>query len=505
VKRLAAAVLALLFPAMAGAETPRFVPMAWKQSPSWILAQVVQRGLGGGGGVSLGGNNTWSGTNLFPTLDIGSTGTTLSECAGAGTLCIEGVALGSGTIGGTLTATRVPFASGASTLTDAAGFTFISGTGTLTAPLIVGSTSIQDSGLTATHVVFAGASGLLSGDADCTFTGGDTLTCTKIGAATMTGLLSAATSIDLGSTTAPFRNLYIYGAGTFGTTSIKLAGTPTGARTVTFPDSNTTVPIISQQLTIAGPTAARTYTLPDGSVTLVDTTSAQTLTGPKSLTSPLITNLTAGRVTFAGASGLLTDDASMTFSTGNLFLTQAASVDLHLTSSNNNAAAFVEFTNDQADEIVIATPGSAYAGTTMGTNRADTAEILAAGTFTNGMKVFTDGASPLIFGTNNVARMQFGTGGILSLQGTITAAGTTGAQTISKMSGTVNFAAAAATVVVTNTLASTSSNILAIARTNDATCQVKDVEPAAGSFTIRMTANCTAETSVGWFIFNPNL
>lgn len=47
------------------------------------------------------------------------------------------------------------------------------------------------------------------------------------------------------------------------------SGVSTGTtRTVTLPDSNTTIPIISQILTIAGPTAPRTYTLPDANLTI---------------------------------------------------------------------------------------------------------------------------------------------------------------------------------------------------------------------------------------------
>lgn len=85
---------------------------------------------------------------------------------------------------------------------------------------------------------------------------------------------------------------------------------------------------------------------------------------------------------------------------------------------------------------------------------------------------------------------------------TITGGGTTGNQTINKAAGTVNFAAAATALTVTNNLASTSSIVFAIARTNDATCAVKNVVPAAGSFVINMTAGCTAETSVGFLVVN---
>lgn len=85
---------------------------------------------------------------------------------------------------------------------------------------------------------------------------------------------------------------------------------------------------------------------------------------------------------------------------------------------------------------------------------------------------------------------------------TITAGGTTGAQTINKPVGTVNFAASASSLVVTNSLVTTSSTIHCVIRTNDTTATIKNVVPAAGSFTIRLNAAATAETSVGFFVIN---
>lgn len=87
---------------------------------------------------------------------------------------------------------------------------------------------------------------------------------------------------------------------------------------------------------------------------------------------------------------------------------------------------------------------------------------------------------------------------------TITAGGTTGNVTINKLSGTVNIAAGAGTagVTVTNSTVTANSIVYAIARTNDATCSVKSVVPASGSFVLRTTANCTAETSFGFLVTN---
>lgn len=85
---------------------------------------------------------------------------------------------------------------------------------------------------------------------------------------------------------------------------------------------------------------------------------------------------------------------------------------------------------------------------------------------------------------------------------TNTAAGTTGDQTINKPSGTVNFAAGATSLVVTNSMCVANSIVYAVVRTNDATAVIKNVVPAAGSFTINLSAAATAETSVGFIVYN---
>ena len=85
---------------------------------------------------------------------------------------------------------------------------------------------------------------------------------------------------------------------------------------------------------------------------------------------------------------------------------------------------------------------------------------------------------------------------------TVTAGGTTGNQTINKPAGTVNIAGGSNSVTITNSTVSANSIVFAVARTNDATCSIKNVVSAAGSFVINMTANCTAETSVGFLVTN---
>jgi hypothetical protein len=94
--------------------------------------------------------------------------------------------------------------------------------------------------------------------------------------------------------------------------------------------------------------------------------------------------------------------------------------------------------------------------------------------------------------------------GATDVDSTVTAAATTGNRTIDKPAGTVNIAAAGTTVTVTNSLISASTILSVLARTNDATCAVKNYVPTTGSVVINMTAACTAETSVGFAILDKN-
>jgi hypothetical protein len=85
---------------------------------------------------------------------------------------------------------------------------------------------------------------------------------------------------------------------------------------------------------------------------------------------------------------------------------------------------------------------------------------------------------------------------------TITAAGTTGAQTINKTIGAVNFAAGATSLVVTNSLCNVSSVVMCQIAKNDATMTSTQVVTASGSFTIYANAAATAETRVLFSVFN---
>lgn len=53
--------------------------------------------------------------------------------------------------------------------------------------------------------------------------------------------LLAQTGVDLGGTVKPFRSLFLWGSGTYGSTYIQLTGTPTGNRVLTFPNATDTL------------------------------------------------------------------------------------------------------------------------------------------------------------------------------------------------------------------------------------------------------------------------
>lgn len=85
---------------------------------------------------------------------------------------------------------------------------------------------------------------------------------------------------------------------------------------------------------------------------------------------------------------------------------------------------------------------------------------------------------------------------------TVTAGGTTGDQTINKIAGSVNFAAAATSLVVTNNLVTANSVVIATIATNDTTFTSVQAVAGAGSFTLYANAAATAETRVNFLVIN---
>jgi hypothetical protein len=149
----------------------------------------------------------------------------------------------------------------------------------------------------------------------------------------------------------------------------------------------------------------------------------------------------------------------------------------------------------ETSPIVIGTGGRGLGSNTSVIGNSSTTRAKIWGSLENQSSGTTTGTSLLIQNTTPVELLKVLDNGKTSFAATNTAAGTTGAQTINKASGTVNCAAAATSLVVTNSLCTTSSIVFAVIRTNDATAWIKNVVPAAGSFTINLGAAATAETS----------
>lgn len=117
-----------------------------------------------------------------------------------------------------------------------------------------------------------------------------------------------------------------------------------------------------------------------------------------------------------------------------------------------------------------------------------------------------DFSTSTLLGTLNASALSLPAGlavvGDVGLGKTVVAAGNTGAQTINKSTGQVRFAAAATTLVVTNSLCTTSSIIQLTFASTDATAAGLSYVAAAGSFTISLTAAPTAECAVNFTLTN---
>jgi lysophospholipase L1-like esterase len=113
-------------------------------------------------------------------------------------------------------------------------------------------------------------------------------------------------------------------------------------------------------------------------------------------------------------------------------------------------------------------------------------------------------------GNTQTLRVRLTDAGVFTMSGitdfaipkTITAAGTTGARTINQNSGSVNFAAAASSLVVTNSLVTANSIIIATVGTNDLNMSAVKCVAAAGSFTMYPDAPPSAETRVNFLVTN---
>lgn len=99
-------------------------------------------------------------------------------------------------------------------------------------------------------------------------------------------------------------------------------------------------------------------------------------------------------------------------------------------------------------------------------------------------------------------KFQVESNGDISVDKTVTAGGTTGAQTINKSAGSVNFAASDASLVVTNSLVTANSIIIATVATQDLSMKSVSAVAASGSFTLRGDNVPTGEVRVNFLVIN---
>lgn len=206
--------------------------------------------------------------------------------------------------------------------------------------------------------------------------------------------------------------------------------------------------------------------------------------------------------------------AGQSLTTGNSNLIFGANTLVSLTTGNNNTAL-----GTTAGRGVTTGSGNVFCGVNAGRYLADGSTALTTpsnGTYIGQLtKASADGVTAEnVFGYNAVgigsnttcigasSNTKTQIYGDIVLDKTVTAGGTTGAQTINKTCGSVNFAAGATSLVVTDSRVSTSSVIVATVATNDTTMKTVLIVAASGSFTIRANAAATAETRVNFIVIN---
>lgn len=388
-------------------------------------------------------------------------------------------------------------ASGNSITLVGTGSVNVSGTGSVTGNTLVtkSSLSLGTTGTTAGTAVFANAT-----------SGTITVTPPTGALGTVTLTLPAVTDTLCGiAATQTLTNKTISGASNT-ITNISLTAGVTG-----------TLPIAN------GGTGLASYTTGDliyasGATTLsklADVATGNALISGGVSTAPSWGKITTSHTTGIAASGANSDITGITGLTGNVTTTagvistttgqllsgrSSGNGRLNVKDNGTSATNVVEIYADDDAPYILALYNSTYHAT----NPAFRYFIDNSGNFFQG----TVGSTSHHLRTNNTERITITGGGQTQILGdfaltkTITAGGTTGAQTISKNSGSVNFAAAATTLVVTNTLVTTSSVIVATVATNDATMKSVAVVAASGSFTIYANAAATAETRVNFIVTN---
>lgn len=328
-------------------------------------------------------------------------------------------------------------------------------------------------------------------------------TVTSLGSFTSANLASALTN-ETGSGSAVFASSPTLTTPTLGAataTSInKVTITqPATGSTLTIADGKTLT--VSNSLTLAG-TDATMMTFPTTSATIARTDAANTFTGHQTIEGVTSTGATGtGNLVFS-ASPTFTgtvNTATLSATTINA-TTVATTTGATQTLGNSNSTQTVNLgigatTNTMTQTVNIGT-GSTASGGTKVVHIADGGLTGSTTTLSIGTDPSTGGSSTTTMNGSTVF-----TSGI-QLPKTITAAGTNGAQTINKVSGSVNFAISAGSLVVTDNQVTTTSVLICTVATNDALFTSAQCVAGSGSFTIFANNAPAAATRVNFLITN---
>jgi hypothetical protein len=222
-------------------------------------------------------------------------------------------------------------------------------------------------------------------------------------------------------------------------------------------------------------------------------TTAVAINGTASNTNAIAINSTSSGQGSVGINGSATASNAISIGRGSS-ATATSQISLGITTGGGAATTYIGVTGQASNNT---NRTHLYGSLTMGSDTTSSGRLTVRGTGTSSAAntaIFEDSGGTDILGIRNDGRIAF--------LATNTATGTTTVQTINRPSGTINIAAGESSKDVNNSLCTTSSIILPVIRTNDATATIKNVVPGNGSFTINLTAAATAETSVGFFIIN---